>query len=92
MFDTTLPAGAALTQVDDATLATAIAGWARGEAMAAARRLAAIAELVRRRADGPTDFARWSCDNWDAVAAEVSAAQGISHGMLRTDVSRRGFA
>lgn len=45
------------------------------------RRLAAIAELVRRRADGPTDYARWSCDNWDAVAAELGAAQGISHGM-----------
>jgi Domain of unknown function (DUF222) len=51
------------------------------EAAAAARRLAAIAELVPRRDIGPTDYAQWSCDNWDAVAAEVAAAQGISHGM-----------
>jgi hypothetical protein len=29
------------------------------EAAASARRLAAIAELVRRRADGPTDCAQW---------------------------------
>ena len=34
-----------------------------------------------RRADGPADCGRWSCDNWDAVAAEVAAAQGISHAM-----------
>jgi hypothetical protein len=34
-----------------------------------------------RRADGPTDCAHWSCDNWDAIAAEVAAAQGISHAM-----------
>ncbi len=81
MFDDSLPAGAALAQVDDAALIKTIGGWARGEAMAAARRLAAIAELVRRRADGPTDYARWSCDNWDEVAAEISAAQGISHAM-----------
>jgi Domain of unknown function (DUF222) len=51
------------------------------EAVAAAHRLAATAELVGRRANGPTDWAHWSCDNWDAMAAEVAAAQGISHGM-----------
>ncbi|KKB97345.1 DUF222 domain-containing protein, partial [Mycobacterium nebraskense] len=43
--------------------------------------LAAIAELVHRRADGPTSSAYWSCDNWDAMAAEVAAAQNISHSM-----------
>ena len=41
--------------------------------------MAAVAELVARRADGPTDCAHWSCDNWDAIAAEVAAALGISH-------------
>jgi hypothetical protein len=81
MFDNSLPTVEALTSADDATVVTAIAGWARAEAAASARRLAAIAELVRRRADGPTDCAQWSCDNWDAMAAEVAAAQGISHGM-----------
>lgn len=79
MFDDVLPAGAALTDADDPALVAAIAGWARTEAAAAARRLAAIAELVRRCVDGSAEYAQWSCDNWDAVAAEVGAAQGISH-------------
>jgi hypothetical protein len=81
MFDNGLPEGAALRQADDPTVVAAIAGWARVEAAASARRLAAIAELVARRADGPTDCAHWSCDNWDAITAEVGAAQAISHGM-----------
>ncbi|WP_375482980.1 DUF222 domain-containing protein [uncultured Mycobacterium sp.] len=67
---------------DDATLVAAIVGWARVEAAASARRLAAIAELVDRRVEGGSpECGRWSCDNWDAMAAEVGAAQGISHGM-----------
>ncbi|KLO26680.1 HNH endonuclease signature motif containing protein [Mycobacterium haemophilum] len=86
MFDELPPDGAALKSADDATVVTAIAGWARAEAAASSRRLAAIAELVRRRADGPTDWAQWSCDNWDAVAAEVAAAQGISHGMASSQM------
>lgn len=68
-----------LLRADDATVVAAIAEWTRAEAAASSRRLAAIAELVRRRAVGPVDHAMWSCDNWDAMAAEVSAAQGISH-------------
>lgn len=71
MFDT----------ADDASVVAAVAEYARAEAAAAAHRLRAIAELVRRRAEGRVDHARWSCDNWDAIAAEVAAAQGISHGM-----------
>jgi hypothetical protein len=66
---------------DDATVVAEITRWAREEAAASARRLAAIAEFVRRRAVGDPDHAEWSCDNWDAMAAEVGAAQGISHGM-----------
>ncbi|MEM6108596.1 DUF222 domain-containing protein [Mycobacterium sp. 050272] len=68
-----------LLRADDATVVAAIAEWTRAEAAASSRRLAAIAELVRRRAVGRVDHAMWSCDNWDAMAAEVSAAQGISH-------------
>jgi hypothetical protein len=78
MFDY-LHGADALVHADDATVVSAIAGWARAEAAASARRLAAIAELVRRHAAGPVDHAYWSCDNWDAMAAEISAAQGISH-------------
>ena len=81
MFDPSLPDAEALGRADDATVVAAIARCAQVEAAAAARRLAATAELVRRRADGPVDHAHWSCDNWDAMAAEVAAAQGISHSM-----------
>jgi hypothetical protein len=69
------------SEVSDAAVVAAITEGARAEAAAAARRLSAIAELVARRADGPTECAHWSCDYWDAVAAEVAAAQHISHGM-----------
>jgi hypothetical protein len=81
MFDTGLPGPTDLARADDSIVIAAITGWARVEAAASARRLAAIAELVRRRADGPTDCAQWSCDNWDSMAADVAAALHISHGM-----------
>jgi hypothetical protein len=81
MFDCWLPDADALGRADDTGVVAAITGCARVEAAAAARRLAAIAELVGRRADGRTDCAHWSCDNWDAIAAEVAAALGISHAM-----------
>jgi len=81
MFDSDLPDLEELTTADHATVVAAITGWAKVEAAASARRLAAIAELVGRGADGPTDSAHWSCDNWDAMAAEVAAAQNVSHGM-----------
>jgi Domain of unknown function (DUF222) len=64
---------------DYAAVGAAIDASARAESAAAARRLAAIAELVSRRTDEAT--AHWSCDNWDATAAEVAAAQNISHSM-----------
>ena len=80
MFDVGLPGPADLATADDSMVIAAITGWACVEAAASARRLAAIAELVRRRADGPTDCAQWSCDNWDSMAAEVAAALHVSHG------------
>jgi Domain of unknown function (DUF222) len=64
---------------DDAAVIAEITASTRAEAAGAARRLAATAELVRRRAAGDTRHAHWSCDNWDAIAAEVGAAQGVSH-------------
>lgn len=68
-----------LRSADDGAVVAAIAQAAREEASAAARRLAAIAELARRRCcDDVRD--RWSCDSWDAAAAEISAALGISQG------------
>jgi Domain of unknown function (DUF222) len=81
MFDSLLPESVALHSVDDATLIGAIEGWARRSAAADARRLAAIAELARRRCDDDTDErALWVCDTWDSAAAEVAAAMNIGHG------------
>ncbi len=79
MFDKGLPPAARLAQEQDAAVVAAIAGWARIEAQAAARRLQAIAELVHRRC-ATVERADWACDEWDAAAAEVSAALEISHG------------
>jgi hypothetical protein len=82
MFDTAWPGLEELTSADDAVVAAAIRGWAQVEAAAAARRLAAVGELVARRVrGGSAERGRWSCDNWDAVAAEVAAALNVSHGM-----------
>ncbi|HME77680.1 MAG TPA: DUF222 domain-containing protein [Mycobacterium sp.] len=82
MFDNSLPDLEELKRADDSMVVAAVTGWARVEAAASARRFAAIAELVSRRVEGGSaECGRWSCDNWDAMAAEIAAAQGISHGM-----------
>ena len=80
MFDSSLPDPEGLRRSDDAAVVAAIEGWARVEAAAAARRLDAIAELLRRQSGHDDERAHWSCDYWDAAAAEVAAAQGISQG------------
>ena len=64
---------------DDAEVVAAIAESHAAEAAAAARTLAAIAELTRRRCDDD-ERAMWACDGWDGAAAEVSAALGVSQG------------
>ena len=83
MFDNTPPD--ALAAADDAVVVGAVEGWARAEAAAAARRLAAIGELVQRHCPADPDDqdlvdprSRWACDPWDATAAQVGAALGIS--------------
>lgn len=81
VFDESLTGPDGLRDADDAAVVKAVAGWARVEAAAAARRLAAIAELADRRCatgeEGET--ALWACDAWDAVTAEVAAAQSVGH-------------
>ncbi|MBS1692321.1 MAG: DUF222 domain-containing protein [Actinobacteria bacterium] len=76
MFDTLPPE--AFDVLDDDALVGAIAGWARASAAADGRRLAAIAELVRRRCTDahPT----WACDDWDAAAAELACVLTVSDG------------
>ena len=64
-----------LAMADDAELVAAIEEGARAEAAAGARRLAAIAELVRRRVDDDDERSMWAFDPWDSVAAEVAGAR-----------------
>jgi hypothetical protein len=80
VFDKNLPDLDALSEADEAGLVAAIGGWAQVEAVAAARRLAAIAELAGRRCYDDPGRSRWACDDWDAVAAQVGAAMDVSHG------------
>jgi hypothetical protein len=71
MFD------AEFSTADDATVVAAIEEGARAEAAAGARRLAAIAELARRRVDDEDERANWAFDGWASAAAEVAAAMTV---------------
>jgi hypothetical protein len=73
MFDS------AFSTADDATVVAAIEEGARAEAAAGARRLAAIAELARRRVDDDDERADWAFDGWASAAAEVAAAMTVGH-------------
>lgn len=78
---------------DDATVVAAIEESTRAEAAAGARRLAAIAELARRRVDDDYERANWAFDGWDSAAAEVAAAMTVGHrrasGQMRIAVALR---
>jgi hypothetical protein len=60
-----------------------VGAWARVENAACARRLAMTADVLEARlaADGSYNREQWCIDNWDAVAAEVAAAQNVSLGV-----------
>jgi len=77
MFDSLVAA------VDGTVGAGAAGAWARVENAACARRLASTADMVEARwaADGSAEREQWCVDNWDAVAAEVAAAQNVSTGV-----------
>ena len=74
-----LPDPDSLAEADDATVVAAIEGWGRAKTIAA-RRHAAVAELISRRCAGNEDDERshWACDQWDAAAAEIGAALNLS--------------
>ena len=59
---------------------------ARAESAAIARRLAAVGELYARRTLEWKDRELWCADPFEAVAAEVSAAQNISRGRAGTQI------
>ncbi|MDT5209434.1 MAG: hypothetical protein QOF67_1849, partial [Mycobacterium sp.] len=81
------------SRVDDATVVAAIEQGARAEAAAGALRLAAIAELARRRVVDDDERASWAFDGWDSAAAEVAAAMTVGHrrasGQMRIAVALR---
>jgi hypothetical protein len=65
--------------VPDADLIDVMGEATRDESTAIAQRLAAVGELYARREQERAECKWWSIDATDAVAAEVSAAQNISH-------------
>ncbi|MFC7671449.1 DUF222 domain-containing protein [Mycolicibacterium sp. GCM10028919] len=66
----------------EAQTSRTVAGWARVEAAATARRLAAMVVLLDQAyaADGSADREQWYLDNWGAVSAEIGAEQNITQG------------
>ncbi|MFC7672895.1 DUF222 domain-containing protein [Mycolicibacterium sp. GCM10028919] len=66
----------------EAEASRTVAGWARVEAAATARRLAAMVVLLDQAyaADGSADREQWYLDNWGAVSAEIGAEQNITQG------------
>ena len=68
--------------------AGAVGGWARVEAAACARRLAAMVAILdaRHAADGSAERETWYLDNWGAVCAEIAAAQQITSGVASNEL------
>jgi hypothetical protein len=65
--------------VADCDLIDVMGEATRDESTAIAQRLAAVAELFVRRSGALAECEWWCADACDAVAAEVSAVQNISH-------------
>ena len=65
--------------MSDADLIDVMGEATRDESTAIAQRLAAVGELTERRERDRAECKWWSIDATDAVAAEVSAVQNISH-------------
>ncbi|MCW2551480.1 MAG: hypothetical protein JWR78_1261 [Mycobacterium sp.] len=60
----------------------AVGAWAREEAAACARPLAAMLTILDAAyaADGSADRDQWCLDNWGAVCAHIGAAQRLTSG------------
>ena len=70
----------------DADVIASMGAAARAESAAIALRLVAVGELYARRAVQWEERAMWCVDPFEAVAAEVSAAQNISRGRAGTQI------
>ncbi len=67
----------AFADVDDEALVGVVEQLMRDEARVAARRLAAIAELVVRSVEEDDERGWWAFDQWDNTAARVAAALSV---------------
>ncbi len=67
--------------VESAALLEQACAAARTEAQTTARRLNAIADLMRLRDRQYGDRAEWAADLWDAIAAELAAALRVSRAL-----------
>ncbi|WP_197374313.1 HNH endonuclease signature motif containing protein [Mycolicibacterium baixiangningiae] len=90
MFDGSLPEIAALSTLSDVELVAASAGWGRVESAAAARKLAAMAEVFRRRTgiDEALDRKRWFVDPEASVVSELAAAHNITDSLAMFQTHR----
>lgn len=79
--------------VADDALVGVIEKLARDEAQTAARRFAAIAELVHRTVEEDDERARWAFDPWNNTAARVAVALSVGQrrasGQMRIAVALR---
>ncbi|WP_156431550.1 HNH endonuclease [Mycobacterium sp. GA-1199] len=69
--------GSEFAGADDAVVVAAIEECARTEAVWAARRLAAVAQLTARYTEPDEDREFFAVDGWRMAAAEISAAMGV---------------
>ncbi|WP_156434338.1 DUF222 domain-containing protein [Mycobacterium sp. IS-1590] len=69
--------GSEFAGADDAVIVAAIEECARTEAVWAARRLAAVAELTARYTEPDEDRDHFAVDGWRMASAEISAAMGV---------------
>ncbi|WP_165595641.1 HNH endonuclease signature motif containing protein [Mycolicibacterium novocastrense] len=69
--------GSEFAGADDRSVVAAIEECARTEAVWAARRLAAVAELTARYTEPDEDRDHFAVDGWRMASAEISAAMGV---------------
>src|ERR1700742_3739316 len=93
MFDVSVPDTADLASLDDGEVVAAIGALTHAENAMCARKLAAMAELFRRRTGlaGATERDLWWVDPDAAVGAEIGAAGAISQ-WLALAQTHRGVA
>ncbi|KUI30609.1 hypothetical protein AU196_13910 [Mycobacterium sp. IS-1742] len=90
MFDGSLPGIAEFAACSDAELVAASAGWARVESAAAARKLAAMAEIFHRRTniEDPDERENWFIDPETSVLNDLAGAHNITEGLARSQTQR----